>query len=281
MSYLDRIAECNRYTPGDYLPLEVNERGVGWVRPEFAAHLRDWPEVFTVDARAVTLNPALGTFQERTEAVDEVVEALIAKGVIERHHAERYPVIAGRREEALFLLDRGAAAYFGIRAFGQHLNGYVRADDGIRMWVARRSRTKWNAPGKLDQLVAGGLPYGLSLEENLRKECEEEAAIPAHLADRAKYVGKVTYRRENRQGLRPDTIYCYDLELPADFVPRANDGEVDDFYLWPLERVAETVRDTREFKLNCNLVIIDFLLRWEYLNREEAEHSLLESALRR
>ncbi|MED6310149.1 MAG: hypothetical protein VX624_09650 [Pseudomonadota bacterium] len=49
--------------------------------------------------------------------------------------------------------------------------------------------------------------------------------------------------------------------MPADFEPVAADGEVDEFMLWPIEQVAAKVRDTFAFKFNCNLVIIDFLIR--------------------
>ena len=49
-------------------------------------------------------------------------------------------------------------------------------------------------------------------------------------------------------------------------MPVAADGEVDEFMLWPLEQVAETVRETSEFKFNCNLVILDFLVRHGFLD---------------
>lgn len=39
------------------------------------------------------------------------------------------------------------------------------------------------------------------------------------------------------------------------------DGEVESFELWPLARVAETIRTTEEYKPNVALVIIDFLIR--------------------
>ena len=39
------------------------------------------------------------------------------------------------------------------------------------------------------------------------------------------------------------------------------DGEVDEFMLRDIEEVAELVRDTTQFKPNCALVIIDFLVR--------------------
>ena len=47
--------------------------------------------------------------------------------------------------------------HFGARAYGVHVNGYVRTPDGgIELWVARRSKTKPTWPGMLDHIVAGG-----------------------------------------------------------------------------------------------------------------------------
>ncbi len=93
------------------------------------------------------------------------------------------------------------------------------------------------------------------------KEAGEEAGVAPDLAARARAVGAITYCHETEDGLKPDAMFCYDLELPADFRPRNIDGEIGDFYLWPVERVMETVAETRAFKFNCNLVCIDFFVR--------------------
>jgi hypothetical protein len=71
------------------------------------------------------------------------------------------------------------------------------------------------------------------------------------------------------------------VELSPDFEPQNTDGEVESFTLLPLEEVARLVRDTDEFKLNCNLVIIDFLLRHGYLAPEHEEYLDLATGLRR
>src|SRR5258705_444200 len=84
----------------------------------------------------------------------------------------------------------------------------------------------------------------------LVKEAEEEASIPPELATTAVPVGAVSYCLETEEGLRPDVLFCYDLEVPADFVPVNRDGEVAEFQLWPMERVLETVAETTEFKFN-------------------------------
>ena len=62
-------------------------------------------------------------------------------------------------------------------------------------------------------------PHGLSPQENVIKECEEEASIPRELAQLAVPAGAVSYCSEQTEGLKRDVLFCYDLELPQDFVP--------------------------------------------------------------
>jgi hypothetical protein len=90
----------------------------------------------------------------------------------------------------------------------------------------------------------------------------------------------VSYCRASETGLKPDVMLCYDLELPEDFAPRNTDGEVESFALLPAAEVARLVRDTGEFKLNCNLVVIDFLIRHGILTPDEPDYIALVQGLR-
>jgi hypothetical protein len=85
---------------------------------------------------------------------------------------------------------------------------------------------------------------------------------------------------EAPEGLKPDVMFCYDLELPADFLPTNTDGEIDSFQLMPVDEVAALVHDTQEFKFNCNLVIIDFLLRHGVIPPEHPDYLDLQKGLR-
>jgi 8-oxo-dGTP pyrophosphatase MutT (NUDIX family) len=58
------------------------------------------------------------------------------------------------------------------------------------------------------------------------KECWEEAGVPNELAAAATAVGFVSYVSMSEEGLKPDVLFCYDLQLPEDFVPQPQDGEV-------------------------------------------------------
>jgi len=110
-------------------------------------------------------------------------------------------------------LDRGFAPAFGVRAYGVHVNGFQRRKDGLHLWIGTRATDRMIKPGKLDNMVAGGQPAGLSLIENVIKECEEEASISARRAKRSIAASVITYACERDGGLRADTLFSYDLEM--------------------------------------------------------------------
>lgn len=280
MSFLDRIAECNAHDLSCFLPFTIDGARLGWVRHDRVRRLAGFPDVFVVGVDAVSLHPALVDFEARSRAVDAVVRALEAEGAITGRRDEFYPVTNAFGVSPLLRIERCAVPHFGLRAFGVHMTGYVRRPDGLWIWVPRRSATKSTYPGQLDNTVAGGQPHGIGLLDNLVKECREEAGIAEALARQARFVGTIGYCLEAPDGLKPDVQYCYDLELPPTFVPQPVDGEMESFDLWPAARAVATVRDTRAFKFNCNLVLIDFFLRHGLLDLPETERARLRVALR-
>jgi hypothetical protein len=57
-------------------------------------------------------------------------------------------------------------------------------------------------------------------------------------------------------------------------------AQVEEFMLWPVQRVAEVVAGGTEFKTNCNLVIIDFLLRHGLLSPDQPGYLQLVRGVR-
>jgi 8-oxo-dGTP pyrophosphatase MutT (NUDIX family) len=281
MSYLHHIRACNSHDLSGFLPFHVGPGRVGWVRHELAQRLTRFNDVFTVEPERISLLAGLGDFESRSDAMARVLDALVADGTVSQLRDEDYPVLTSWGQPPLLKIDRAAVALFGIKSFGLHVNGFVRRADGIHLWVGKRATDREIAPGKLDNLVAGGQPIGLTLDENLVKEAHEEAGLSAEAARRAVPVGVVSYLMESPAGLKPDTLFLYDLEVGEDFVPRNTDGEVEHFMLWPLDEVARRVRDTEDFKFNVSLVIIDFLMRHGYLKPEDAEYLDIAIGLRR
>lgn len=280
MSFLDRIEACRRWDPDAYRPFVIDGLLVGRVGHDVARRLADFGTVFEVSEGAVTLASGLADFEARSAAVAEVLFRLSEAGDLGRWRNEDYPVVRRWGDPPLMKMDRSAVPPFGVRGYGVHMNGVVRRPDGLHMWVGRRAMTKTSAPGKLDHLVAGGQPYGLGIRENMIKESAEEAGLPQALAERMVAVGMVTYRCERPEGLRDDVLFCFDLDLPADFVPENTDGEVDGFSLWPIERVLETIRDTEEFKFNVSLVVLDFAVRHGLLDPDQPDYQAIIDGLR-
>ncbi|MDR3518612.1 MAG: DUF4743 domain-containing protein [Azospirillaceae bacterium] len=269
MNYLRHIRTCNRHDPAGFVDFVAAGVRLGRVRHALARTLSRLPG-FAVSPDAIVL--AGDDFEERSAFVAGAVDHLIASGDIPGLRHEFYPGVPRRGAEPLFRIDRAAIVHFGIAAYGVHLNGFVRRPDGIHMWVAIRARDRAIAPGKFDNIVAGGQPIGLSLRENLIKEASEEAGMTVADSQRAQPVGAITYSFETPAGLKVDTMFLYDLELPSSFSPRNSDGEVEAFELWPLAAVAERVRLTDDFKFNVNLVVIDFMIRHGFLVPEHPEY---------
>ena len=250
--FLRHLRTCNNAVlPGVRLAFRLGSAQVGWVTRDFAARLTAFPRI-TLGTDGVTLADAA--------ALPAIARQLADAGCY-RWRNEAFDIRATPDGPVLARLDRGALPSFGVLAVGVHVNGLVHRGDGLHVWVARRAANKLLDPSKLDHIVAGGVPAGLTPAETLVKEADEEAAIPAALARQAQPVATISYAMERPEGLRRDLLHCYDLDLPADFSPRALDGEVEAFELWPIQRVLQTVRDTDDFKFNVNLALIDLFQR--------------------
>jgi 8-oxo-dGTP pyrophosphatase MutT (NUDIX family) len=255
------IDACNNIgSPAGLIPFRVGTAQVGWVSPDLAKALTFRPRDFHFDRDGVALAARLRTPGMRSQALAEVLPSLAASGFL-RIRRELFDVRETAAGPSLATLDRGALPAFGIMSQGVHVNGLVRRADGLHVWVGLRARDKAVAPGQLDNIVAGGIPAGLSPDECLVKEAGEEASLPPDLAAAARPAGRVSYVMANAEGLRRDVLHCYDLEIPEGVVPRPGDDEVERFELWPAARLIEAVRETDGIKFNVNLVLIDLFLR--------------------
>lgn len=275
VTYLNHIRDCNRLESISYLPFIVQETTLGWVRQDRANILKEYGDIISVRDSFLSFAPSIATSEYET-AIAVLVDRLTEAGHVAPKRNELYDVARRVRAPALFRMERAAVSFFGIAACGVHLNGYVRKNDNMFLWIGKRANDRRIEPGKLDNIVAGGQPSGLSLRDNLIKEAAEEAAMPRTLAMRARPVGMVRYCLDTGTGLRRDTLFCYDLDLSEGFIPHNADGETDSFHLLSLEEVCRLMRETKDFKFNVPLVIIDFLIRHGYLSADnETDYAAL------
>jgi 8-oxo-dGTP pyrophosphatase MutT (NUDIX family) len=284
MALLDRIAELNAHDLSNYLPFFAGAAQVGWIASKALPVLSPYGEVLELRDDRVALAAGLADPPARTRAMDEVARDLRERGAIGGWRDESYPVVPLWDRELstppLFAIERAAVPFFGIRAFGIHVNGFVRQGGRCALWIARRSASAHVHPGKLDNMVAGGQPADLSPFDNMVKEAAEEADVDADVSARARPAGFISYCVETPEGLSTATMFVFDLELAPDFVPRNTDGELTGFECLPVDEVLWLVAETHEFKPNSNLVIIDFLIRHGVLGPGRSDYAALVKGLR-
>ncbi|TFY72030.1 hypothetical protein EVG20_g945, partial [Dentipellis fragilis] len=173
----------------------------------------------------------------------------------------------GPRANYAFALERAACALFGVVTYGVHMTVYEQDEHGMRVWVPRRAKTKPTFPGQLDNSVAGGISAGAGVYETIVKEAQEEASLPADAVRHyARASGAISYFFRSHKGwLQPEVEYVYDMHAPAGkHTLKPMDGEVESFELLPLKEVIQHMR-AGEFKPNCAVVLVDFLIRKGYI----------------
>jgi len=286
-----RINACNRPpgNPENFVPFVIDGRKLGSVRTSFASELSTrWSNVFNL-SDALTISKSIEpTRSARSQAIATPLATLRDEGKIDGWRDELLSVVDSFDEfdDPVLLIERAAMPHFGCRSYGVHMNGYIEGEDGEveSLWVGRRSLQKQTSPGMLDHLVAGGQPFGISPYDNMVKECQEEASIPVDIAAKVQCGGFVSYSyaKDNDHQIKQDTLFCYDLAVPRDFIPTPCDGEVQDFRLFSIEEVIEHfAKDHQDpFKPNCCLVIIDFLVRKNILTAGMRGYEKIVKSLR-
>jgi thiamine pyrophosphokinase len=255
------VEACNNIaSPAHLIPFRIGGQQVGWLGAELARALAFFPRDVHFDGTGAALAGRIRGEAAATAALERLAASLAGRGHF-RLRGEAFDVRATPEGAVLARLDRGALPSFGIISQGVHVNGFVRRPDGPHLWVGWRSRQKPVAPGQMDNVVAGGVPAGLTPDQCLVKEAAEEASLPAEIAAKAVPAGRVSYVMANEEGLRRDVLHLFDLELPEGVVPRPNDDEVERFELRPAREVLDAVAAGGPVKFNVNLVLIDFALR--------------------
>ncbi|EGW33067.1 thiamine pyrophosphokinase [Spathaspora passalidarum NRRL Y-27907] len=172
-------------------------------------------------------------------------------------------------------IERAFSVLLGVVTYGTHINGYISEQNSsngkLKMWIPRRAANKPTYPNMLDNMVGGGLGYPYGIWETVVKECYEEAGLSEDfVASHSKCTGVLSYLYGTADGrVQPEVEYVYDIEFENEHevVPHPVDGEVSEFKLLDLDEILEKLRN-KEFKPNCGLVIVDFLVRHGYITPE-------------
>ena len=120
-------------------------------------------------------HPELRHGSQRERDFQELTQGWYREGRLPAWRGEYFDICSPGSDQAKFRLERIVARHLGFWTEAVHVNG-LRAD-GDAMWLARRSMAKDSDPGMLDNMAAGGLSAGESIEHCLWRECWEEAGV--------------------------------------------------------------------------------------------------------
>lgn len=246
----------------------------GSVARAHVAALRRWPQWLQVHSERITLRAAAAA---QAEAMATMNHALRAEGLIVAWRDEPFPLFDVHGRALGFAIERAATRFWGTLTLGAHCNGFVADAQGrpAQLWIAQRALNKATDPGKLDNLIGGGVPAGQSPRDTVLREGWEEAGLqPAQMAGLAR--GRVLQLlRDIPEGLQREWVHVYDLALPAGVTPCNQDGEVAALALHPLPQ-ALALAAGHAMTVDASLVTLDFALRHRLL--EPAAHAALEHA---
>jgi 8-oxo-dGTP pyrophosphatase MutT (NUDIX family) len=227
--------------------------------------LRAWPDAFepvaaasgaTPGALVLRLAPAV-----RDERLARIHDELHRSGLITAWRDEPYP-LRDRTGGEHGTIERAASRFWGTLTLGAHCNGYVADADGrpTHLWIARRSDLKPTDPGRLDNLIGGGVPRGQTPREALVREGWEEAGLEPSRMSPLVEGSVIELDCDVPEGRQHEHLHVFDLALPPGLVPRNIDGEVAEHRLMTIaEALARAAAG--ELTTDAALATLDFAVR--------------------
>jgi 8-oxo-dGTP pyrophosphatase MutT (NUDIX family) len=233
-----------------YFTIDGFSRPLGYVHNSIIRNV-SWPTYWAIDSERrilhLTCPHTPDSFERRTSLLDETIQQAKNEGKIKELCWRGEPVELHTVEGVhICNMNNLGTQMFGTIAFGVHLIAWVRKPEATLYWLQRRSMAKPMHPGKLDTIAGGGLRVGEKAIDAMAREAAEEASIPVDFSlSHLKACGTVSYQLSysflNNPGSFPHVLYVYEMELPEDFVPQPNDGEVDEFVTMTESQVMEAL----------------------------------------
>lgn len=302
-SLLEIVDSVNNFTynetPKELYTLYSHDglQSLGYIIPMVAQELIKYPEVIVLkEGKRLQIHDRLSTIELRNEQFARLGLLLKNSGLFDTLNGWRNELytIYYPSHEPYMLVERSFCPLLGVVMYGVHINGYIPAEAStigeLQFWIPKRSPTKATFPNMLDNTIAGGIGHPYGVYETAVKESYEEAGIKEdYIKQNLKSAGVVSYIFSNEPGqfetegglVQPEVEFIYDLPLTPEIEPVPVDHEAEYFQLLTVQQVFEKLK-AGEFKPNCALVIIDFLIRHGILTAEnEADLLAITASLHR
>lgn len=241
------LGEQSRQSPpADWLPWHCGHLPLGWLSPGRAAwlvqHLPDCRRMpDTLVWHGASKDPA-----ERSAQLQNVLLTAREQGLLTGWRSERFSFWHADcsnpdpQVPAFLDVERSGFRWLGMLSHAVHVNGFLA--DG-RLWCARRAWSKATDPGMLDNVTAGGLPSGETVQACLQRELAEEAGLFNLQTHTLQAAGWVRTSRLEQQGWHDEIVHVFNLTLADSFKPVNQDGEVHEFMCLNAHQVLTKIQD--------------------------------------
>jgi len=224
--------QARQAVPQKSIPFQCGLQVLGHLLLPHASQIAAVLDNAALHSDALVWNTQNASTLERSAQLQTALRTLRDQGLIGGWRNEEfcyYPDPETRpdpTQSAFVRMERAAFRYLGMMSHAVHINAFT--PDG-QMWCGQRSNSKATDPGMWDNMTAGGLSAGESIETCAVRELWEEAGLRDLDPRQLQSAGRVRISRLTNSGWHDETLHVYNLQLAADFVPHNQDGEVQAF----------------------------------------------------
>ena len=194
MSFLDHIQRCNNADLSQFEPWFIGDDARRLPASRLPPAVAVRPDLFSHRDGGWYLDAALDT-PGQAHGGDPRLPARAARARPVRPAVARggLQVSGTSTPPSCSAMERAAVPWFGVRAFGPHMTGYVQtqATDCISGCRAAPTTSRPSPASSTTPWRAASRRASACID-NLIKECAEEAAIPRTLAEQAKAVSFIS-----------------------------------------------------------------------------------------
>ena len=264
------LNELNRYDLKKFLPIKYKTYQIGWINKENKKYLSDY-NYFNLKEKEITLTEKI---EDKTSFFEKIFRKLISSKILRTRLREKCPVFLQDAtnpntnfnhnkifgNDKIFSVERSLLNFFGFPAYGVHLNGWKESRDKILFLLAKRSKNVGKFPGMYDNLVGGGQPSQISLQNNLEKESWEEAGISQGFLKHVIFSKAVKYIHSNNNSLSSAIIFIYNLKISKHMTFQNKDGEIENFKYFTADEIFALI-ERKKLKPNSIFPILDLLVK--------------------
>lgn len=251
-----------RSLPNDLIPVIYQHQTLGWISSETFKLLKEFiakeeNEFEYVHAQPQSLHLLNATPHNLSIELRILAELLKSKNIITTWRNEEFSFIREDGHE-LFRLERTAFRTFGFHSRAVHVNGY-HPDQTI--WLSKRSDSKAIDPNLFDNVTAGGISAGETIQSCVERELWEEAGIQSTQLKNLLPIGIIDVKRAiSSNQVHNESLFTFDLLLDENLLPINQDGEVDHFANFTIEQTIDLILSDCMTK-DAAIVTADFILR--------------------